>query len=246
MKALAIIPARYASSRFPGKPLADILGKSMIQWVYEAVVNSQLFDKVIVATDDDRIFQTVKSFQGEVMLTSQEHRSGTDRCIEVVENLNNNGSFFDVIVNIQGDEPGIKKEQIEQLLNQFQKPSIQIATLVKEIKNQTTINDRNTVKCVFNTSYKSLYFSRSPIPYSVNKTTKYYKHIGIYAYLNHTLLQIKKLTPSSLEISESLEQLRWLENNLPIHVAITKHESIGIDSPEDLEIFIKKLTKKNN
>ena len=243
MKFLAVIPARYASTRFPGKPLVSINGKPMIQWVYEAVKSSNLFDKIVVATDDDRIFQTVKSFQGEVMLTSQEHRSGTDRCIEVVENLNKNGSFFDAIVNIQGDEPGIKKEQIEQLLNQFLNPSIQIATLVKEIKNQATIKDRNVVKCVFNDYHKALYFSRSPIPYSTNETTKYYKHIGIYAYLNSTLLQIKTLSPSPLEISESLEQLRWLENDLPIHIAITEHESVGIDSPEDLKEFIEELNK---
>jgi 3-deoxy-manno-octulosonate cytidylyltransferase (CMP-KDO synthetase) len=218
----------------------------MIQWVYEAVKSSNLFDKVIVATDDDRIFQTVQSFQGEVILTSQEHRSGTDRCIEVVENLNKEGSFFDAIVNIQGDEPGIKKTQIKQLLNQFLNPTIQIATLVKEIKDQAIVNDRNIVKCVFNSKYKALYFSRSPIPYSNNKTTKYYKHIGIYAYRNNTLLQIKNLSPTPLEITESLEQLRWLENDLPIHISITEHESIGIDSPEDLKVFVKKLDKEKD
>ena len=213
MKFIGIIPARYASTRFPGKPLADMKGKYMIQRVYEQV--RKILDNVCVATDDDRIFNAVKSFGGNVVMTSAEHRSGTDRCFEAYNRL---GGNEDVIINIQGDEPFIKPEQIESLIACFDSPQTQIATLVRP------------------------YFSRSIIPYMRNISPEqwpdkhvYYKHIGMYGYKADILSQITRLPQSSLEIAESLEQLRWLQNGYTIKVGITTQETIGIDTPDDLQ-----------
>jgi len=241
MKFIGIIPARYASTRFPGKPLADINGKPMIQRVYEQVKIA--LDDVVVATDDIRIEKAVKAFGGEVVMTSDEHQSGTDRIAEAIEKIEAESSEnYQVIINIQGDEPFIQPEQILALKDCFKTPSTQIATLVKAIENQDEIFDMNKVKVVLSKSNRALYFSRSPIPFLRGeekenwiKKQSYFKHIGMYAYRRDTLNEITKLPQSPLEISESLEQLRWLENEYVIKTDITKHESIGIDTPEDLE-----------
>ncbi len=241
MKFLVIIPARYASTRFPGKPLADINGKPMIQKVYEQA--SKTLEQVWVATDDTRIEECVKSFGGKVIMTSPDHQSGTDRIAEaalrISEKLN---SQFDVVINIQGDEPFIQLEQINSLKNCFTKPYTEIATLIKSISNADEICDANKVKVVIGKDKRALYFSRSPIPFVrgenkegwINKHT-FFKHIGMYAYRYKALMEVTKLEQSSLEESESLEQLRWLENGYWIQTEITEHESIGIDTPADLE-----------
>ncbi|MDR2916753.1 MAG: 3-deoxy-manno-octulosonate cytidylyltransferase [Tannerella sp.] len=241
MKFLGIIPARYASTRFPGKPLADMDGKSMIQRVYEQVLST--VDQLYVATDDGRICETVKNFGGHVVLTSEEHRSGTDRCYEAFQKI---GSNFDVIINIQGDEPFIQPEQIELLKNCFSETDTQIATLVKPFdKNgdfEQTLFNPNTPKVVLNNQSEAMYFSRSIIPYIRGekhtgwlKAHPFYKHIGLYAYRSDVLKEITALPQSTLELAESLEQLRWLQNGYKIKVAITHQETIGIDTPEDME-----------
>jgi len=241
MKFIGIIPARYASTRFPGKPLADINGKPMIQRVYEQVKIA--LDDVVVATDDNRIESAVKAFGGAVVMTSNEHQSGTDRIAEAIEIIESEKKEnYQVVINIQGDEPFIQPEQIIALKDCFQSPSTQIATLIKVIENPDEIFDMNKVKVVVNKNQRAMYFSRSPIPFLRGSDEKdwikkqtYYKHIGMYAYRRDTLNEITKLPQSSLEIAESLEQLRWLENEYVIKTDITSHESIGIDTPEDLE-----------
>jgi 3-deoxy-manno-octulosonate cytidylyltransferase (CMP-KDO synthetase) len=241
MRFIGIIPARYASTRFPGKPLADIHGKTMIQRVYEQTLLA--IDEVWVATDDDRIKHAVENFGGNVVMTSQHHQSGTDRIAEAVSKISeSNQNQYDVVINIQGDEPFIQPEQIESIKKCFNSPNTQIATLVKKISKQEDIFDPNKVKAVISKEQKALYFSRSPIPYQrgieeeywINHGT-FYKHIGMYAYKNEVLREITRIDQSSLELSESLEQLRWLENGYWIQTEITNHESIGIDTPEDLE-----------
>lgn len=241
MKYLAVIPARYASTRFPGKPLADILGKPLIQRVYENVVQSRLFDNVIVATDDERIFRTVKDFGGEAVMTSATHRSGTERCIETVEKLSEKGESYNITVNIQGDEPAVNKHQLAQLLHAFQDDNVQIASLMKKIDDNREVKDPNIVKCVVGNTNKALYFSRSPIPFARNETRHYFKHTGVYAFRTPVLLRLKELPPSPLEQAESLEQLRWLAAEIPIQMVETTYESTGIDTPEDLDRYIKYL-----
>lgn len=240
MKFIGIIPARYASTRFPGKPLADMKGKYMIQRVYEQA--RKVLDHVCVATDDDRIFNAVQSFGGEVVMTSAQHRSGTDRCFEAYRTL---GGHEDVVINIQGDEPFIKPEQIESLIACFDSPQIQIATLVRpfeESEGYEALANPNSPKVVLNERHEALYFSRSVIPYLRGVEPAewlarhtYYKHIGMYGYRADVLGQITCLPQSSLELAESLEQLRWLQNGYTIKVGITTQETIGIDTPADLE-----------
>ena len=247
MRFIGIIPARYASTRFPAKPLALIGGKTVIQRVYEQV-QGQL-DDVYVATDDERIELAVKSFGGKVIMTSELHKSGTDRCFEAFSKVNGE---FDVIVNIQGDEPFIHHSQLEEIKQCFLDDSTQIATLVKPFsKNDTidTLENPNSPKVVINKNNQALYFSRSVIPYirGVEKDQwlnqhVFYKHIGLYAYKKNVLEEITKLPQSNLEIAESLEQLRWLDNGYVIKVGFTNIETIGIDTPEDLsraELFLK-------
>lgn len=246
LRFVAVIPARFASTRFPGKPLADIGGKSMIQRVYEQV--SKALDDVYVATDDQRIFDAVVAFGGKVIMTSDQHRSGTDRCYEAFTKID---EYFDVIVNVQGDEPFIQPEQIETLKNCFSDENVQIATLAKRItENDGTefLQNANNPKLVVNKQHEAMYFSRSVIPYkrgeAVEKwisTHGYLKHVGIYAYRAEVLGELTALEPSSLEIAESLEQLRWLENGYRIKVGYTDVETVGIDTPEDLEKAIKLL-----
>jgi 3-deoxy-manno-octulosonate cytidylyltransferase (CMP-KDO synthetase) len=238
LRVLAVIPSRYHSSRFPGKPLVDIKGKSMIQRVYEQAKSCTDLLDVIVATDDQRIFDHVKSFGGKVAMTSEHHQSGTDRCGEV---LSEYSQEVDVVVNIQGDEPFIQPDQISQLVQVFSDKNIDISTLAKKIIDNKQLLDPNTVKVVRQSNSYALYFSRSPIPFARNVkedewTTKqdYFKHVGIYAFKASALKKLIALPPSNLEITESLEQLRWLENGYKIHVGTTDFENIGIDTPEDL------------
>lgn len=239
MKFIGIIPARYASTRFPGKPLAMLGGKTMIERVYRQVEG--VLDDVLVATDDARIFDAVKQFGGKVVMTSTAHKSGTDR---VHEAFNNVGGGFDVVVNIQGDEPFIQAEQLLSLRQCFDDPTVDIATLVKPFKPEDgfeALENVNSPKVVVNNKMEALYFSRSIIPYTRGKDKKewlsghtYYKHIGLYAYRANVLQEITSLPQSSLELAESLEQLRWLENGYKIKVGISEIEAIGIDTPEDL------------
>lgn len=240
MKFIAIIPARYASTRFPGKPLAMLSGKSVIQRVYEQVAG--VLDEVVVATDDERIYNAVKNFGGNVEMTSTEHRSGTDRCFEAYVKQ---GKEFDVVVNVQGDEPFIRPEQILALKECFSNPATQIATLVKPFAKEdglAALQNPNSPKVVVGKSGEALYFSRSVIPYLRGVEPEqwlsnhtFYKHIGIYAFRSEVLREVTSLEQSTLEKAESLEQLRWLENGYRIGVGITNFETIGIDTPEDLE-----------
>lgn len=238
MEILGIIPARYNSSRFPGKPLANIAGKSMIQRVYQQAKKCELLSKVVVATDDDRIVSHVNNFKGEVMMTG-EHSSGTERCNALFQDLKKE---FDVVINIQGDEPFINPEQIVQVSKLFEQEKTTIATLAKQIKISDELLDENTVKVVFDENYLALNFSRLPIPQPKSFDTekwfvlnKFYKHIGIYGYRTKILQEICKLQPTKKELSEKLEQLRWIENGYKIKVGITVFESSSIDVPKDIE-----------
>ena len=237
MNVLGIIPARFASTRFPGKPLTDINGKTMIRRVYEQASASSL-SEVIVATDDARIFDHVQEFGGKAVMTAEHHQSGTDRCFEAYKL---HDKPYEYIINIQGDEPFIKPEQIDLVASCFNRPGSQLATLVKKITTEEELFNVNAPKVVLSTSGDALYFSRQAIPFCRNvpqdiwhKQHTYYKHIGIYGYRADILEQITQLPPSALELAESLEQLRWLENGFKITTALTEFETIGIDSPEDL------------
>ena len=237
MRILGVIPARYASTRFPGKPLVDIQGKTMIQRVYEQALKSIKLDDVVVATDDERILLHVRSFDGRAILTSKEHQSGTDRCAEVSEKL----PGFDVIINIQGDEPFIDPTQIDLLCKCFDSDETQLATLIKKITSAEELNNPNSPKVIVNKNSEAIYFSRAAIPYLRNAETPvwtnhhtFFKHIGIYGYRSDVLSVITELPISSLEQAESLEQLRWIENGFKIKVAETSIETLAIDTPEDL------------
>ncbi|ARS34640.1 3-deoxy-manno-octulosonate cytidylyltransferase [Pontibacter actiniarum] len=243
MEVLGIIPARYASTRFPGKPLTDIKGKTMIQRVYEQAKQSGLAE-VLVATDDERIREHVQSFGGKAVMTGTEHQSGTDRCFEAYKR---HDQPYEYIINIQGDEPFIHPEQIDLVARCFEHPHTQLATLIKKIETPEELFNINAPKVVISQHGEALYFSRQPIPYCRNipndiwhKQHTYYKHIGIYGYRADILEQITQLPPSSLELAESLEQLRWLENGFRITTALTHHETIGIDTPEDLQRIVDK------
>lgn len=249
MNALGIIPARYASSRFPGKPLADICGKSMIRRVYEQVASATL-SKVVVATDDQRIASHVMYFGGEAILTGSRHTNGTSRCLEAVQKLENKGLFFDIIVNIQGDEPLIEPGQIKQLLALFQKKETDIATLAHPLSQPEELFDPNTVKVVTDKAKKALFFSRQAIPFVRDQKPEtwlqhavYYKHLGLYAYRTGVLKKIVSLPEGKLESAEKLEQLRWLENGFTIRVETTDYDGIGVDTPQDLQKLINKICK---
>lgn len=236
MKCIGVIPARYASSRFPGKPLIDLNGKTMIQRVYEGASKSALLSEVIVATDDDRIFAEVERFGGKVVMTSENHRTGTDRCGEVASQLE-----ADVIINIQGDEPLIDFRQLDQLLKAFEDESVQIATLgIADVSEEDKANP-NRIKLVLNHQNDALYFSRSSIPNEHHSKPEdkenfpFFRHIGVYAYRRNTLLELVKLEPTNLEKIESLEQLRWMYYGYSIRVVETDIETPNIDVPEDVE-----------
>ena len=237
MKFIAIIPARYASTRFPGKPLAMLGGKTVIQRVYEQV--STVLEEVYVATDDKRIFSCVESFGGKAVMTRSDHKSGTDRIQEAVEKI---GTQADVIINVQGDEPFIQPSQVETLMHLFDDPTTQIGTLGKRFDSLEAIQNPNSPKIVTDIRGFALYFSRSVIPYIRGVETEnwfgqypFLKHLGIYAYQREVLAEVTQLPQSSLEKAESLEQLRWLENGYRIRVGLTDVETVGIDTPEDLQ-----------
>lgn len=243
MKVLAIIPARYASTRFPGKPLAMLGGESIISRVYRRVSRTEGVDDVVVATDDERICDHVESFceEGAVMMTSEKHNSGTERCGEVAERLERQGYRYDVIINVQGDEPFIEPSQIESLIACFNDPEVQIATLKTRIHSTDELFSPNNVKVVCADNGRALYFSRQPIPYRRGVEQKhwldegeYFKHVGIYAFRAEVLHEVCQLKPAALEESEKLEQLRWLAAGYTIQVLETPHANIGIDTPEDL------------
>ena len=239
MKFIGIIPARYQSTRFPGKPLAKLGEKTIVQHVFDNAKKS--IDEVWIATDDQRIANEVENFDGQYVMTGPHHQSGTDRCAEAAEIISKN-TDSDVIVNIQGDEPFVRNEQIEALKSCFADNETQIATLIKKIENQETLFNPNRPKVVVDRKMNALLFSRSTIPFFrgteredwLNNAT-FYSHLGMYAYKTEVLKEITKLSQTPLELSESLEQLRWLENGYKIKTAITEFESIGIDTPEDLE-----------
>lgn len=245
MSPIVLIPARYASTRFPGKPLADIGGKSMIQRVYEQAQKASSISAVYVATDDIRIQKHVQKFGGKVVMTASTHQSGTDRCAEAIQILkaeNQGNPVADIIVNIQGDEPFIQPEQIDALVRLFEKESTEIATLVKPIEVEAVLWDTNKPKVVRGENGKALYFSRQCIPYLRSlpksdwlKSHTFFKHIGVYAYRRPILQQLTQLPTSLLEQAESLEQLRWLENGFSIQTTVTHFESPSVDTPEDLE-----------
>ena len=244
MKILGVIPSRYSSTRLPGKPLIDIDGKTMIRRVYEQSQKASLLNHVVVATDDERIVKEVESFGGNVILTSTHHQSGTDRCAEVAEKIKG----YDVIINIQGDEPLINPSQINLLAQCFEKSTTQIATLAKKIETYSELYNFGTPKLILNRASEALYFSRQAIPHLrdvkpdewLNEHT-FYKHIGIYGFLTDTLSKISNLPTSSLEKMEMLEQLRWLENGFKIKVALTEIETLSVDSPEDVEKVLRVL-----
>ena len=230
-----IIPARYASSRFPGKPLAEIQGKPMIQWVYERVQSSEVHD-LAVATDDERIADCVCGFGGKVVMTSPDHASGTDRCGEAAKSMCPTDN--DVVINIQGDEPLISPNEIHLLASAFEDRNVQIATLVNPFQDRKILENPNVVKVVKAKNGNVLYFSRLPIPYLRENATlpkNYYRHIGIYAYRYGVLKKIVQLPTSELENSEKLEQLRWLENGYTIRALECDYQGIGVDTPEDLK-----------
>lgn len=237
MKFIGIIPARYASTRFPGKPLALLGGKPVIQHVYEKV--AAVLEAAYVATDDERIYDIVKSFGGQVVMTRTDHKSGTDRIEEAIEKI---GGEWDVVVNVQGDEPFVAKSQLDTICHCFDDPTTQIATLGKPFESMEAVQNPNSPKIVVDNMGFAMYFSRSVIPYVRGKEKSswlthypFLKHLGIYAYRKDVLRQITQLPQSSLEIAESLEQLRWLQNGFKIKVGTTDVETVGIDTPQDLE-----------
>ena len=243
MRILGIIPSRYNSSRFPGKPLADVLGKSMIQRVYDQVQKCNFLNKVVIATDDERISFHVKSFGGDVVMTSKNHRSGTDRCGEVIRKLE---EYFDIVVNIQGDEPFINPDQINQLVNMFENTNIQIASLAKQIDDYEAYTDNNKVKVFFDDQNIAKKFEREA-KLNIKDFSNYdiYKHIGIYAFRTNILNEIIDLPSTENEKKLSLEQIRWMENNYSIHIGITEFDSLSVDNLEDIEKIIQ-LHLKNN
>lgn len=248
MKFIGIIPARYASTRFPGKPLALLGGRPVIQHVYEKAVAA--IGEAYVATDDQRIFEVVTAFGGQAVMTRADHQSGTDRIEEACEKI---GTNADVIINIQGDEPFVAVSQIETLKGLFDHPQTQIGTLGKRFESIEAVMNPNSPKIVTDKTGFALYFSRSVIPFIRGKEQDcwmehfpFLKHLGIYAYRRETLHEITQLPPSSLELAESLEQLRWLENGYRIRVGITEVETVGIDTPEDLQRAEAFLLKQNS
>lgn len=246
-RAIAIIPARWASTRFPGKPLAQIKKKPMIQWVVEQAQKASRISEVIVATDDDRVFDTVTGFGGKAVMTSQDHATGSDRIAEVASGLK-----CDIVVNIQGDEPLIPPENIDQVIGCLDKnPTLNVATLMMAVRESDEITDSNVVKVVTDQQGKALYFSRSAIPFHrdewknglPSKTSRVFKHIGLYAYTRSFLLEFTRMDPTPIEQLEKLEQLRILEHGYPIQVEITEKASIGVDRVEDLEKIERFLEK---
>ncbi len=242
MKILGVIPARYASSRFEGKPLKDICGHTMIEWVYKRAKNADI-DEIVVATDDERIFEAVEKFGGNVVMTAENHQNGTSRIIEVINK--DEYKNYDFIINIQGDEPLIDIDSINILANNYRNEKSEIITLKQEIKSQKEIENPNHVKVITDFNNNAIYFSRSVIPYkrNENKNFKYFKHIGIYGYTAKFLNELKNLREGVLEKIESLEQLRFIENGYKIKVLETASNVIGVDTEEDLREVVKFITE---
>lgn len=243
LRVIGIIPARYDSTRFPGKPLVLINGVSMIQRVYEQAGKCSGLTKVYVATDDERIEAHVNSFGGNVIMTSHKHRTGTERVSEVAERLQEHdpGHPWDVVINIQGDEPYINPEQIDSVIDRFRDKDVQIATLIHQINSNEELTDPNVIKVIIDKTDRALCFSRAAIPFMRGVETNnwlnhhtYYKHIGLYAYRTQILEIISRLKPSPIEVAESLEQMRWIENGFSIHTELTDIDSISVDTPDDL------------
>lgn len=250
---MAIIPARYASTRFPGKPLALLGGKPVIQWVWENVSAMPELACAVVATDDERIAEAVEGFGGRAVMTASTHRSGTDRCGEVVRKLREEGQTFDVAINVQGDEPFVRQEQLRSLVDCFADGEVQIATLKTAIHSTAELMSPNNVKVVCDLRGRALYFSRQPLPHvrgvepeQWTERHPYFKHVGIYAFRTETLEALVRLQQSPLELCESLEQLRWLENGYEIQVKETAVANIGIDTPADMALAEQYLTKERN
>ncbi|OGI03141.1 MAG: 3-deoxy-manno-octulosonate cytidylyltransferase [Candidatus Melainabacteria bacterium GWF2_37_15] len=236
MKTAIIIPARFASTRLPGKPLIKVKGKPIIQWVYEKSKQSKLATSVIVATDDERIFEAVRGFGGEAVMTADTHQSGSDRIAEVVRN----NPEIEIAVNVQGDEPLIDPVSIDKAINELE--NADISTLIREITDKDEIPNPNLVKVVTDNNGKALYFSRSPIPYEREAGhAKFYAHIGLYVYRRDALLKITALKQSDLEKAECLEQLRALQNGFVINTVIVDYKPVGIDTPEDVKTFEKSV-----
>lgn len=241
MNILGIIPARYGSTRFEGKPLALINGKMMIQRVYEQTKKADRLTEVVVATDDERIYNAVVGFGGKAVMTSANHKSGTDRCCEVVDKI---GNGFDAVINIQGDEPYINPQEINQIAELISDKDTQLASLCKPVYDEEELMSPNAVKVVFDKNGKALYFSRFAIPYLRNQIERtFYKHIGIYAYKCDVLKKVAALPQSGLELAESLEQLRWLENGYTVRMGVTEFESFSVDVPDDI-VKIEKIFKE--
>jgi len=245
---LAIIPARFASTRFPGKPLVDIMGRSMIQRVYEQTSKATLIDKVVIATDDERIADHAAAFGAEVVMTSPDHPSGTDRCWEALNKLE---TKFHHVINVQGDEPFIDPKQIDTLAEVLQNEATELATLIGKVRRPEMLTDIGEVKVVINSLNDALYFSRQPIPFvreaplaEWGNYHQYYYHVGMYAYRTDILEKITRLPVSPLEKSESLEQLRWLENGFSIKCALTDLESYCIETPEDIPKVLEIISRK--
>ncbi|MCP2519223.1 3-deoxy-manno-octulosonate cytidylyltransferase [Candidatus Aminicenantes bacterium AC-335-A11] len=238
-RAIGIIPVRYDSKRFPGKPLAKILGKTMIQHVYEKVIQTELLEEVIVATDSFLIEEEVKKFKGKVIMTSPKHRTGTERVAEVAEKMN-----FDIVINVQGDEPLIEPESLNELVRLIQKENVQMATLIEKETDLSLLNDPNVVKVVVDKNNYVIYFSRAPIPFRVKNF--FYRHVGVYGFQKKFLMEFVNYPPSFLEQTEGLEQLRALENGVKIKAIFSNSYTWGVDTKEDLEKVIKYLEGRRN
>lgn len=240
MSCIAVIPARYASTRFPGKPLVLLQGKPIIQHVYERVLNSKLFTDVIVATDDVRIAEAIKNFKGKYKLTSPNHPSGSDRIAEVIKDID-----CDIVFNVQGDEPMIETEPLSKLKAVFEDSEVRVASLMTPICDDEVLLNINIVKVITDNKLNAIYFSRSPIPFNRDSIpgVEYFRHIGVYVYRKKTLLDFIKLPQGKLELIEKLEQLRFLENGIPIRMVKTSYQGIGIDRPEDLDLVEKLLSQ---
>lgn len=233
MRVLAVIPARYESTRYPGKPLIDLAGKTMIRRVYEGVQKSNLISKVIVATDDQRIVDEVQSFGGDAAMTGKHHVNGTGRCVELASALDS----FDIVINVQGDEPLIRSEQLEALIQSFHDNSVDISTLAIASSSESDFLNENRIKVAMDANSNALYFSRSPIPNQskTNNRVVFHKHIGIYAFRREILLETQDMESCAIERSESLEQLRWMHYGKKIRVVVTNIETPNVDSPEDVD-----------
>jgi len=247
MKKIAVIPARYASVRFSGKLMQMLGEKTIITTTYQNTIETNLFDDVLVVTDNDIIYNEIKNNNGNVIMSSQQHESGSDRIAEAIEDID-----CDVVLNIQGDEPFVDEQALQSLLNAFNDSTVKVASLMHKIFEQPDVENPNNVKVVVDENSNALLFSRSVIPFirDKNVTAEYYKHIGIYAYRKDVLIQFTKWKQTPLELAEKLEQLRYLENGISIKMILTEHTSIGIDTPEDLELarqyLIEQKNSKNN